>query len=182
MKNINLKEQILKLRSEGKTYNEIRDLLNCSKGTIAHHCGDGQKNKSLERMRKYRLSIKNQNAHKLDNFCRAVIKKNVKNKIEKFSSRKEFITPVFKYQDVMNKFGENPVCYLTGRPLDWLNSKDLSFDHIVPRSKGGDNTIDNLGVCCAEANFSKSALSLESYLALCKEVLENFGYQVTKPD
>jgi hypothetical protein len=40
-----MKEQILKLRSEGKTYDEIRTIVNCSKGTISYHCGEGQKEK-----------------------------------------------------------------------------------------------------------------------------------------
>lgn len=43
------KEQILKLRSEGKTYNEIQKILGCSKGTIAYHVGHGQKQKALKR-------------------------------------------------------------------------------------------------------------------------------------
>jgi DNA invertase Pin-like site-specific DNA recombinase len=34
----NFKNKILSLRSEGKTYNEISELLNCSKSTISYHC------------------------------------------------------------------------------------------------------------------------------------------------
>jgi len=37
------KENILKLRAEGKTYTEIQKILGCSKGTISYHLGDGQK-------------------------------------------------------------------------------------------------------------------------------------------
>lgn len=33
-----MKEKILKLRSEGKSYNEIQKELGCSKGTISFHC------------------------------------------------------------------------------------------------------------------------------------------------
>lgn len=40
-----MKEQILKLRSEGKTYTEIKEILKCSKGTISFYCGEGQKEK-----------------------------------------------------------------------------------------------------------------------------------------
>jgi hypothetical protein len=43
------KEDILKLYSEGKSYREIQLTLNCSKGTIAYHLGEGQKQKTLER-------------------------------------------------------------------------------------------------------------------------------------
>jgi DNA-binding CsgD family transcriptional regulator len=35
---ISLKEKILKLRSENKTYDEIKNLLGCSKATISYHC------------------------------------------------------------------------------------------------------------------------------------------------
>ena len=48
------KENILRLRAEGKTYNEIRDELGCSKATIAYHCGEGQKQKSRERTERLR--------------------------------------------------------------------------------------------------------------------------------
>jgi transposase len=43
------KENILKLREQGKSYREIQKILGCSKGTIAYHLGDGQKQKNLTR-------------------------------------------------------------------------------------------------------------------------------------
>lgn len=43
------KENILKLRSEGKSYRQIQQILGCSKGTIAYHLGNGQKDKTKER-------------------------------------------------------------------------------------------------------------------------------------
>ena len=51
-----MKDEILKLRSEGKTYDEIKKILNCSKGTIAYYCGEGQTEKYREygRQRKER--------------------------------------------------------------------------------------------------------------------------------
>lgn len=33
-----MKENILKLRNEGKSYNEICEILGCSKSTVAWHC------------------------------------------------------------------------------------------------------------------------------------------------
>jgi hypothetical protein len=47
-----VKEQILKLRKEGKTYDEIAREVECSKGTISYHCGKGQKEKSRLRQLK----------------------------------------------------------------------------------------------------------------------------------
>lgn len=42
-----MKEEILRLRAEGKSYREIMEILGCSKGTISYHVGPGQKIKTL---------------------------------------------------------------------------------------------------------------------------------------
>lgn len=173
------KDNILKLRSEGKTYNEIRDILGCSKATICYHCGRGQKKKFSDRQKRNRSKPTSQNEKRAENF-QAIIKKGIKSKSERFSREDVFVSPSFRFKDIIEKFGEFPRCYLTGRQLDWSISTDISFDHIIPRSKGGDNSIDNLGLCCRDANMSKTYLTTEEYLSLCKEVLENFGYIVTK--
>ena len=34
----NLKSEIINLRNQGKSYREIKQILNCSKGTINYHC------------------------------------------------------------------------------------------------------------------------------------------------
>ena len=52
------KEDIVRLRSEGKTYREIQESLGCSKGTISYHLGDGQKRKTGERSQKRRTEIR----------------------------------------------------------------------------------------------------------------------------
>ena len=58
MDKIEHKEQILKLRSEGKTYNQIKEILGCSKSTIAYHVGDGQKQKTRDRSNRSRTNRK----------------------------------------------------------------------------------------------------------------------------
>jgi IS30 family transposase len=60
------KEKILELRSQGYSYDEISKELNCSKGTIAYHCGDGQKDKHRYRSNKFRKS--NPVLHKIYRF------------------------------------------------------------------------------------------------------------------
>ena len=42
MKNKKLKEQIIELKSQGHSYNIIKEKLGCSKGTISYHVGVGQ--------------------------------------------------------------------------------------------------------------------------------------------
>ena len=49
-----LASKIIELRNQGKSYNQIKEELGCSKGTIAYHLGDGQKEKTKGRMAKRR--------------------------------------------------------------------------------------------------------------------------------
>lgn len=51
------KEEIFRLKKEGKSYRQIQSILGCSKGTIAYHLGEGQKEKTRERTRGLRGQI-----------------------------------------------------------------------------------------------------------------------------
>lgn len=42
-----MKEKILKLRSEGKTYNEIVSIVGCSKSVVAYHCNPKVRAKAM---------------------------------------------------------------------------------------------------------------------------------------
>lgn len=53
------KEQILQLRSEGKTYDEICEITGAAKSTVSYYCGEEQPEKSLARARGYRKQIDN---------------------------------------------------------------------------------------------------------------------------
>jgi len=50
-------KDIMRLRAEGKTYDEIKKILGCSKGTISYHLGMGQKEKTLLRTNNRRTDI-----------------------------------------------------------------------------------------------------------------------------
>lgn len=50
------KEDISKLRAQGKSYREIQEILGCSKGTIAYHLGPGQKDKTKDRTNRVRTA------------------------------------------------------------------------------------------------------------------------------
>ena len=49
-----MKDKILDLRKQGKTYKEICKVLGCSKSLVSYYCGEGQKEKTLVRQQKLR--------------------------------------------------------------------------------------------------------------------------------
>ena len=117
-----IKEQILDLRDQGKTYQEICDILSCSKGAVAYHCGDGQKDKVRDRVKKNTSS--NPLLKKISCFCG----KSRTFSTLQHSSRKKQLTLVYKIytfrnhrfgdndminftvEELIDKIGENPVC------------------------------------------------------------------------
>ncbi len=187
-----MKEKILQLRSEGKTYNEIVDIVGCSKSTISYHCGDGQKEKSINRKKQNRKK-QHPILRKIENFK---ARKSLKNKTEKFQcrvSKNNFLKENgscytsmknieinFYPNDVINKFGIDPKCCLSGRQIDWEDGSTYELDHIIPVSLGGDNSLENLQILNKEINRAKCNLTDEEFLQLCKEVLEYQGYKVEK--
>lgn len=53
-----MKTQILALRAQGLSYNEIVAEVGCSKSTVAYHCGNGQQEKQVVRQRDRRNKIR----------------------------------------------------------------------------------------------------------------------------
>lgn len=62
------------------------------------------------------------------------------------------------------------ICQYCGK---YLGKKEYTVDHIVPRSKGGKNTWENLVTSCKKCNFKKANKSLkETNMRLLKEPKE----------
>jgi 5-methylcytosine-specific restriction endonuclease McrA len=184
-----MKDQIIKLRSLGYSYARIQDELGCSKGTISYHCGDGQKEKCANRQLKNR-SDNHPLIRKIENFIyrhkiyteRKSIKKNLNRilrlKIEVFSrNKRDYKNMSFTISDFLNKVGDNPSCCLTGRPIDLMKPNTYQLDHIIPKSKGGLNTLDNCQLLCKEANQAKNNLLIDEFIKLCRDVV---NYQESK--
>ena len=167
MRQRNIGGKIKKLREEGKTYNQIKEILQCSKSTISYHLGDKQKERAYDRVKKQR---------KLDPWLKK--SENFVNKYDgvkvTYNKRSFDRNKVRDYLESVNK------CYLTGREIDTTDPKTYHFDHIMPVAKGGDCSFQNLGIATPEANMAKSDLTVEEFIELCKDVLTNFGYKVEK--
>jgi 5-methylcytosine-specific restriction endonuclease McrA len=180
-----VKNQILDLRKQGLSYNKIQEILGCSKSAISYHCGKGQKKKKNDRQTKRRSN--NCLIQKVENFRNRKYKHityGLENrdwrdilqiKIRGFSMNRKTkkVKQKFSLQDLINKIGENPTCYLTGRSIDLSDGRSYHLDHIIPISKGGDNSLGNCNIACKEANQAKNNLSKDEFIQLCKEVLNN---------
>ena len=186
-----LSEQIINLRNQNKTYSEIKSIVGCSKSTIGYHLGDNQKTKNLQRTKRNRLK-QHPFVKKIESFSSSTTrtkkrqlhqtKKLIQLKIETFSRTGDMMynKPTFTVDDVLNKFGETPKCYLTGQDIDISQPRTYQFDHIIPRSRGGTNNLDNLAICTSQANQSKRDMTPDEFFNLCKIILENQGYLVSK--
>lgn len=164
-----LKEQILILRSDNKSYNEIAKILGCSKSIVGYYCNDITNSKQRKSTSLWRNTLKGRIKSRLCTFCARI----------SHGGRGMKSLNKIKTLDIINKFGTKTKCYLTGTPID-LEKDNYCFDHIVPVSKGGTNDLSNLGITIPIANYSKSDLTVEEYLELCKKVLEHYGYTVNK--
>jgi hypothetical protein len=189
---IRRKEDILRLRAEGKSYKQIIKILGCDPASVCYHCGVGQKHKSYLKCKfnkrkchpyyKKLDSFNNNNKH--GNFINIdSITKNYRNvlhnKLKRFNNV-ENSNNMVTLEQAIDKLSLNPRCYLTGREIDISKTRSYHFDHILPKSRGGDNSIDNLGIAVKAANMAKSDLTIEEFIQLCKDVLVNHGYDVKK--
>lgn len=175
-----MKEQILILRARGLTYKEITEKLGCSKGLISYHLNPKTRTDNYQRTVDRRKAASPAEI-KLEGFKYGA-KQRLRKKIDGFHGeilrfpRKE---QNFSISEALTKFGDSPKCYLTGDLtgdlIDLSDSSSFNFDHIVPKSKGGLSTLDNLGLTTRDANHAKTDLTLEEFLNLCEKVLRNFG-------
>jgi hypothetical protein len=181
-----LGNKIIELKKEGYTYNKIMKELNCSKSTISYYLGKNQKQKALKRNKKTSSKPEFVLQKKLYEFrYRNNVGKRVLGKVRDFQRRegsKLFSTQEinFSFDDFLIKIGEEPKCYLSGELIDLYETKSYSIDHIMPATKGGENTIENAGLVSSSINKMKSDITVKEFLEKCIQVLEFNGYVVTK--
>lgn len=191
----NLKHKILALHKLGNlTQVQIAQQLGCTRSTVQYHTIPSAKEKIRLNAYKYNFKKKwHPYKVKLINFLnqKPKVKKKrkltlhkyrdiIRTRITNFLHRKTSVKENITVDDVINKIGDNPICYLTGDPIDISQPKTYNFDHIIPVARGGASTLDNLDVCTKQANFAKGSNTNEEFIELCKKVLIHQGYEVIK--
>ena len=187
-------DKIINLRKQGLSYSAIAEQLNCAKSTISYHCNQSTKDKVNEKSERHKSeepwkvklisSLANFKGRKRGRgkiYQNKDWNKKLRTAVSKFKNRsKNMPKENYTYKDVIEYFGGTTVkCELTGRTIDLLVD-DYNIDHILPVSRGGSNELDNMAFTIPQANTAKSDLTNEEFVALCKEVCENFGYDVIK--
>jgi 5-methylcytosine-specific restriction endonuclease McrA len=59
------------------------------------------------------------------------------------------------------------------------SKKDLTIDHVKPRSKGGKNSWENLVTCCSSCNTAKGNKPLKTYLEESGQTMRHEPYRPT---
>lgn len=148
---ISLKEKILELRNEGKNYNEISEILGCSKSTISFHCNNnnlGGNFVSKQRAKLTEIEIEELNNFYKDhtieecmvkfNLGKSTIIKHTENKHVKLSDEELKIRNYQKVKTFRQKLKEKAIEYKGGCcekcGYDRCNSA-LEFHHLDPNEK-----------------------------------------------
>jgi len=170
------REDILRLRSQGLSYKEIEKALGCSRSTISYHCGKSGSEKKRVKSQKKSPLCKKVGAFKAR--CSKSSWTNFRSKIKCFKRRANYnnrhrvkVKNPYTCEDVVNKLGVKPRCYLTGKLINLNKPDTYNLDHIIPVSRGGTNELDNLQITCVEANSAKGNLTLKEFHSLCRRVL-----------
>lgn len=174
---------IRKLRKQNKSYSEIARILKCSKSTVQYYFCD-KPNPIRKKLEKFCYTSNTKVSECIKN---TKTTKKIYSKLYNFINRDNKMTKNLKYnklnfslEDVLTKIGDEPSCYLTGDPIDISLTSTYQFDHIIPRSRGGDNSLENLGICTKQANVAKNDMTPDELVNFCKKVLIHKGYKITE--
>lgn len=169
--------KIQRFRQKGYTYKEIARKLGLSISAIytSAHPPSEESRRAAQKVWKQKAKARNPFFNKMKAFNKSELKNIIYGKYYCFSGEVMSV----KEKDVMDKVGLTPICYLTGDCIDVWKPETYSFDHIVPKSRGGKSDIDNLGICTKEVNQAKSDKTPQEFIELCKKVLIHNGFNIS---
>lgn len=187
----NLPEQIRKLRDEKKlTIKKICEKLNISKYTFEYWYRN-KKDWNAKRMRVFRSTVngkiqtfvnrkerKQKPPEKTYTIKIENLRKQIWKRVKKMANAKTTTDKAGLATALLEKFTKEPFCYISGEKIDLTELHTWQIDHITPISKGGLNTIENLGLVSKMSNRFKHSLTLEELEILSRKFLEKRGFKV----
>jgi DNA-binding CsgD family transcriptional regulator len=170
-----LKEKILKLRNERKSYNEIAKILNCSKAIISYHCQRYGKNNiglkrttlaefEIEQMNEYYKTHTTKETAEKFNVGITTVKKYVDNKRIELTEEEKKKRNYCRVKSHRQKNKQKAVEYKGGKCEKCGYNKSfwsLEFHHIEPGEK--DFTIGNYTVL----SWEKIKKELDKCILVC---------------
>lgn len=88
-------------------------------------------------------------------------------------------TMAFSLEEFYARFPD-PKCYLTGVKIDLSNARSYSLDHIIPYSRGGSCSIDNVELILPVINIMKSSIPAGDFVLMCNLVVKNSMPKIPK--
>jgi len=59
-----------------------------------------------------------------------------------------------------------------------LTQGEIHLDHVIPESKGGPTTVDNLQVTCRKCNTAKGVLTESEFMSKLRQRAQNILYRL----
>lgn len=161
-----MKSKILELRKSGLSYRKIAKKLGTTVWQVEYW--SNPKRRKIQKIAQTKYRLTNPVQKKVAAF-------------HELTKRRRGVScgSNFTYREFLTKIGPNPKCYITGSAIDLTVPEAYSIDHIVPISKGGDNSIDNAGIIRRDVNEVKGGNTLPQLVQICIEILEANGYEVS---
>lgn len=185
-------KQIIELRKQGLSYDEIAKQVNCCKSTVSYHCKGKTRKNSAEKRERWKANEPwiFYFSKRVSNFRKRKYKPSTYHMCKDWNKKFRTAVSEFKlkgtymenytYHDALKHVGGTQThCYLTGTPINILTD-DYQLDHILPVSKGGTNELSNMAIATIEANQMKGGLTNEELFHWCQKILEYNSYTVIK--
>ena len=193
-----LKEKILRLKSKGLNQSEIVKKLGCAKSTVCWHFDpEKQLKKAQDRKKKipsyevkncrnmsrfFCAKTENQQSCKIKDLTFSQAHAKNRERLKNFSKhyKSDTMEQKTKIKYVKEKYGITEsnttfTCRYTAKILDWTRPEEYQYDHIIPRSRGGENTLENLQIISKEANQAKGDMTHEEFVNFIKLVNSNLA-------
>lgn len=169
---MSIDHRVSELRQTGMGYGSIAKALGVSKSLVRYYVNPAERERSksatteARKNNPLRFKLYRMLTRKLGNYVRGSGDRTLAK---------------LNYPEIVAKFTDNPRCYMTGTTIDLMQPSTYHLDHIVPVSRGGSSTLDNLGLAIRVVNQSKADMTPDEYISLCKQVLEFHGFTIISP-